>query len=130
MRLARLGMTLRHALGPTADAASALARYQTRPAPDEGQAIRRLPVAALELEPEATTALVRAGLKTIGDLASRPMANLAARFGADAAMELRRILGDAPSPLDPRVPLPPVAAERRFAETLDSSAQDIGEAHV
>src|SRR3546814_8687581 len=73
MRLARLGMTLRHALGPTADAARALARYQTRPAPDEGQAIRRLPVAALELEPEATTALVRAGLKTIGDLASRPM---------------------------------------------------------
>src|SRR3546814_4023614 len=32
MRLARLGMTLRHALGPTADAARALARYQTRPA--------------------------------------------------------------------------------------------------
>src|SRR3546814_7078191 len=55
----------------TADAARALARYQTRPAPDEGQAIRRLPVAALELEAEATTALVRAGLKTIGDLASR-----------------------------------------------------------
>src|SRR3546814_5787698 len=92
MRLARLGMTLRHALGPTADAARALARYQTRPAPDEDQAIRRLPVAALELEPEATTALVRAGLKKIGDLASRTMANLAARFGADAAMALSRIL--------------------------------------
>src|SRR3546814_1723669 len=77
---------------------------------------------SLELEPEATTALVRAGLKTIGDLASRPMANLAARFGADAAMALRRILGDAPSPLDPRVTPPPVAAERRFAEPLGSSA--------
>src|SRR3546814_15907601 len=37
-------------------------------------------------------------------------------------MALRRILGDAPSPLDPRVTLPPVAAERRFAEPLDSSA--------
>ena len=122
MRLARLGMTLRHAIGPTADAARALARYQARPAPDEASAIRRLPVAALELEPEATTALVRAGLKTIGDLASRPMANLAARFGADAAMALRRILGDAPSPLDPRVPPPPVAAERRFAEPLGSTA--------
>ncbi|MBO9695719.1 MAG: DNA polymerase Y family protein [Sphingopyxis sp.] len=122
MRFRRLGMTLRHALGPTADAARALARYQARPAPDEGQAIRRLPVAALELEAEATTALVRAGLKTIGDLASRPMANLAARFGADAAMALRRILGDAPSPLDPRVVPPPVVAERRFAEPLGSSA--------
>src|SRR3546814_19587054 len=50
------------------------------------------------------------------------MANLAARFGADAAMALRRILGDAPSPLDPRVTPPPVAAERRFAEPLGSSA--------
>jgi protein ImuB len=122
MRLARLGMTLRHALGPTADAARALARYQTRPAPDEASAIRRLPIAALELESEAATALVRAGLKTIGDLASRPMANIAARFGADAATALRRLLGDAPSPLDPRIAPPPVVAERRFAEPLGSTA--------
>lgn len=122
IRLSRLGMTMRHAFGPTADAARALARYQTRPAPDEGQAVRRLPVLALELDPEATTALVRAGLKTLGDLASRPMANIAARFGADAAMALRRILGDAPSPLDPRIAPPPVAVERRFAEPLGSSA--------
>lgn len=122
MRLSRLGMSVRVALGPTADAARALARYQTRPAPDENQAVRRLPVAALELEPEATTALVRAGLKTIGDLASRPMANIAARFGAGAATALRRILGDAPSPLDPRIAPPPVATERRFAEPLGSTA--------
>ncbi len=121
-RLARLGLTVRSAFGPTADAARALARHQTRPAPDEAQAIRRLPVAALELDPEATTALVRAGLKTIGDLASRPMANIAARFGADAASALRRILGDAPSPLDPRIAPPPVAVERRFAEPLGSTA--------
>ena len=121
-RLTRLGMTLRHALGPTADAARALARYQTRPAPDEASAIRRLPVAALELDTEAATALVRAGLKTIGDLASRPMANIAARFGADAATALRRLLGDAPSPLDPRITPPPVVAERRFPEPVASSA--------
>ncbi|HWW55681.1 MAG TPA: DNA polymerase Y family protein, partial [Sphingopyxis sp.] len=121
-RLARLGLTLRHALGPTADAARALARHQTRPAPDEATAVRRLPVAALELESEATTALVRAGLKTIGDLASRPMANIAARFGAGAATALRRLLGDAPSPLDPRIAPSPVVAERRFAEPLGSTA--------
>jgi protein ImuB len=121
MRLARLGMTLRHALGPTADAARALARYQALPAPDEAAAIRRLPVAALELEAEATTALLRAGLKTIGDLAARPMANIAARFGAGAATALRRILGDAPSPLDPRIAPPPVVTERRFAEPIASS---------
>ncbi|HMP44823.1 MAG TPA: DNA polymerase Y family protein, partial [Sphingopyxis sp.] len=120
-RIAGLGMTLRLALAGTPDAARALARHQALPAPDEAAAIRRLPVAALELEPEATTALVRAGLKTIGDLASRPMANLAARFGAGAATALRRILGDAPSPLDPRRSLPPVIAERRFAEPVAST---------
>ena len=59
---------------------------------------------------------------SIGDLASRPMANIAARFGADAAMALRRLLGDAPSPLAPRIALPPVVAERRFAEPLGSTA--------
>src|SRR3546814_3159512 len=37
-------------------------------------------------------------------------------------MALLRIWGDAPSPLDPRVTQPPVAAERRFAEPLGSSA--------
>jgi protein ImuB len=125
MRLSRLGMSVRHAFGPTADAARALARYQTRPAPDEASAVRRLPVLALELGPEATTALVRAGLKTIGDLASRPMANIAARFGAGAAMALRRILSDAPSPLDPRIAPPPVAVERRFAEPIGSTAHAI-----
>ncbi|MCH3690644.1 hypothetical protein LZB76_08145, partial [Campylobacter lari] len=50
----------------------------------------------------------------------RPMANIAARFGADAAMALRRLLGDAPSPLDPRVAPLPVATERRFAEPVAS----------
>lgn len=125
MRLSRLGMTLRHAMGPTADAARALARYQTRPAPDEASAVRRLSVVALELEADATTALVRAGLKTIGDLADRPMANIAARFGADAVHALRRILGDAPSPLAPRIAPSPIAVERRFAEPLGSTVHAV-----
>jgi protein ImuB len=120
-RIARLGMTLRHAAARTPEAARALARYQALPAPDADAAVRRLPVAALELDAEATTALVRAGLKTIGDLGARPMANIAARFGADAATALRRLLGDAPSALDPRRTLPPVVAERRFAEPIASS---------
>ncbi|AMU94886.1 nucleotidyltransferase [Sphingopyxis terrae subsp. terrae NBRC 15098] len=121
-RMDRLGMTLRSALAGTADAARALARYQALPAPDEAAAVRRLPVAALGLEAEATTALVRAGLKTIGDLSGRPVAAIAARFGAEAANALRRLLGDAPSPLDPRIRPPPIVVERRFAEPLGSSA--------
>jgi protein ImuB len=121
-RLTRLGLTLRLAVANSADAARALARHQTLPAPDEAAAVRRLPVAALGLDGEATTALVRAGLKTIGDLAARPMAQVAARFGTEAATMLRRLIGDASSPLAPRRTLPPVAAERRFAEPVTSTA--------
>ncbi|MEL0157176.1 DUF6504 family protein, partial [Sphingopyxis sp.] len=43
-------------------------------------------------------------------------------FGAEAANALRRLLGDAPSPLDPRIRPPPIVVERRFAEPLGSSA--------
>jgi protein ImuB len=121
-RLTRLGLTLRLAVAGSADAARALARHQTLPAPDEAAAVRRLPVAALGLDGEATTALARAGLKTIGDLAARPIAGIAARFGAEAATMLRRLIGDAPSPIAPRRTLPPIIADRRFAEPVASAA--------
>jgi protein ImuB len=75
-------------------------------------------VAALRLEPEATLGLQRAGLKTIGDLASRPMATIAARFGGEAVGALRRLLGEADSPIAPRRVPPPIIVERRFAEPI------------
>ena len=125
MRFDRLGLTLRHAFAGTADAARALARHPGPPAPDEAAAVRRLPVAALGLDAEATLALTRAGLRTIGDLASRPFANLAARFGAGAVHALRRLLGDAASPIEPRIAPPPVVAERRFAEPIASTAHAV-----
>jgi protein ImuB len=61
-RLAALKMTVRPAFADTPRAARAMARYQAVPVKDEAAAIRRLPVAALELEPEATQGLLRAGL--------------------------------------------------------------------
>ncbi|MFZ2998528.1 Y-family DNA polymerase [Sphingobium sp.] len=117
-RLARLGVTMRHAFAGTPDGARALARYVAGAAHDEDGAIRRLPVAALELNEDATLALRRAGLKTIGDIARRPLSGIAARFGADAVTAIRRILGDADSPLTPRVMAVPLHVERRFAEPI------------
>ena len=76
-RMARLRMTVRLALASTPGAAHALARYQALLARHEAGAIRKLPVAALELEPEAAQGLLRAGLKTVGELAKRPMAAIA-----------------------------------------------------
>ena len=129
-RMARLGMTLRHAATGTPEAAQALARFQTAPAADEAAAVRRLPIAALRLEEESETALKRAGLKTVGDVASRPMAAIAARFGEDAATAIRRLLGEAESPLAPRRAPPPVMAGPRFAEPVaktDYVIQVVGE---
>jgi protein ImuB len=117
-RMARLRMTLRLAFASTAGAAHSLTRYQALPAKDEASAIRRLPVMALELDPEATQGLVRAGLKTVGDLAKRPMSTIAARFGGEAVAALRHLLGETSKPIRPLVPIAPVAAERRFAEPV------------
>lgn len=120
-RCAALGMSLRHATGATPAAAHALARYQALPAADEAAAIRRLPVTALGLAADATQGLMRAGLKNIGDLASRPMAAIAARFGSDAVEALRQLLGEVERPIAPRRRPAPILAERRFAEPVGSS---------
>lgn len=110
-RLARLGMTLRHSFAGTSFAAHALARY---PATE----LRQLPVVALELEAEATQGLLRAGLKTVADMAARPMAAIAARFGGEAVQALRHLLGEAGQPIVPRIKPAPILAERRFAEPV------------
>lgn len=117
-RIAALGLHLRHAVAATPEAAQALARYQTMPAPDEAAAVRRLPVAALRLEEEIEVALGRAGLKTIGDLAQRPSAPIAARFGSETVAALDRLIGHADSRIVPRRPLPALLFERRFAEPI------------
>lgn len=117
-RLARLGMTVVHAGADNPDAARALARFAAPPILDEAAAIRRLPAGALGLDPASTLALHRAGLKTVGDVARRPAASIAARFGERAATALRRLLGEAASPLAPRPHAAPLTVERRFAEPV------------
>jgi len=117
-RMARRGIRARHAFGDTPEIAGALARYAGAPAPDEARAVKRLPVAALALDADATTALTRAGLKTVGDVMARPLAGIAARFGEGAATAVRRLAGDHKAPVKPRVREAPVTVERRFAEPI------------
>lgn len=133
-RLARLGLDVRHAFAATPPGALALARFHASPAADETAnedgALRRLPIAALRLDGEATTALRRAGLKTIGDLAARPTAPLSARFGEEASAALDRLLGRVDSRIVPLRPPPALFFERRFAEPIghaDVALQVIGE---
>lgn len=120
-KFARLGITARAAIAPTAGAAWALARYSLSPLAGEGQRAQHagrgggeerlasllapLPVATLRLSPQATQTLVRLGLKTIGDLAGVPRKGLARRFPKDGHPldALDRALGRKPEPL---IPLP------------------------
>lgn len=120
-RLERHGLHVRHALAGTAEAAHALARFPVS-APDEDSAARRLPVEALRLDEERAVALRRAGLRTIGDLAARPAAALAARFGEEAVEALHALLGFGRRPLSPRRPRPALRIERRFSEPMTSTA--------
>lgn len=115
---AAIGVSVRMAVASTAQGAQALARHARFAITDERQALRDLPVLALGLEDEATIALRRAGLKTIGDVASRPATSIAARFGADAVTALRRLLGDEHVPIDPLAQPEPLHFERRFAEPV------------
>ncbi|MBY8826653.1 Y-family DNA polymerase [Hephaestia mangrovi] len=119
--LARLAthwrVTVRHAFADTPEAAQALARYGT--GEDDLQA---LPVAALRCDEEIVTALTRAGLRTIGDLAQRPTAPLTARFGEETTSRLARLLGRADSRITPRRTLPALRCERRFAEPIARTA--------
>ncbi|CAN5130301.1 DNA polymerase Y family protein [soil metagenome] len=119
-RVALLGMSVRLAFAATPEGARALARHGPGPGPakDEAAAIRRLPVAALDLEEETIVALRRAGLKTVGEVARRPLAGIAARFGEVAVTAIRRIVGDADSALIPRRIAPPFIALRRLAEPV------------
>lgn len=115
---AAMGMAVRMAIAATAEGAQALARHGRLPVEDERQALRALPVVAMGLDDEATLALRRAGLKTIGDVAARPAASVAARFGARAVTALRRLLGDEQAPIVPLAQPEPLHFERRFAEPV------------
>ncbi len=90
--------------------------------PDRARALSRfgagLPIAALEIEADPIKALRRAGLVSIADLAARPRAILAARFGEGMTAKLARILGEEDVHITPRRPPPALFVTRRFAEPV------------
>ncbi|MGB8276417.1 MAG: DNA polymerase Y family protein [Methylovirgula sp.] len=128
-RLAAQGFAARTALGPTAEAAWALAHFgKERRLPmilpeacGEKEIVRRLgplPLAALRLEDDTLAALAQAGLRRIDDLLLRPRAPLAARFGSSLFARLDGLLGRAKKPISPRFEAPAYLVERRFAEAI------------
>ncbi len=84
----------------------------------EADAIGPLPVFTLGAGEAITGGLRRAGLKTIGDVASRARHEITARFGAAFTTRLEQALGEGDAPISPRKPLPDYIVEQRFAEPV------------
>ena len=84
----------------------------------EADAVGPLPVSALGADAAVVIGLRRAGLKTIGDVASRARHEIAARFGAGFVSLLEQALGQGDAPISPLKPLPDYIVEKRFAEPV------------
>jgi protein ImuB len=85
---------------------------------EEADAVSLLPVSALGADAAITVGLRRAGLKTIGDVASRARHEISARFGGRFTTLLEHALGQGDAPISPRKPLPDYIVEKRFPEPV------------
>jgi protein ImuB len=122
-RLARQGFAVRTAVAETAGGAFALARtaptaHTVVPDGHLPTALAPLPVAGLRLPADTVAALRRLGLKTIGALAERPRAPLAARFGPLLLRRLDQAFGRDAEAIDPRQPVPPARVDLPLAEPI------------
>jgi protein ImuB len=119
--LQRQGFAVNAAIAGTPVCARALTRCipgRIVAAGEEVDAVKPLPVFALGADDAITRGLRRAGLKTIGDVASRARHEIAARFGASFTDLLEQALGQTDAPISPRKPLPEYIVEKRFAEPV------------
>lgn len=110
-RLHRFGITSRIAIAGTIGAAWAFARHSTTAltiaANDEtAPALEPYPISALRIDEAVAARVSKVGLKTIGMLALRPRAPLAARYGKPLMTRLDQALGLISEVLSP-LALPP-----------------------
>jgi len=124
-RVARLGFALALGLADSPRSAWALARFSDKRVAPAGlcgkgfaKLFHDLPVAALGLDEAICAGLARAGLKRVGDLALRPRAPIAARFGAETIARLDALAGLTREAISPRFSPPDFCVERRFVEPI------------
>jgi protein ImuB len=110
-RIAAERLTVRAGIAATPQGARALARFG-------GEDLQALPLAALDMEPETTHALSRAGFRRIGDLAEVSRTALAARFGVAMTTQLARLLGEEDAHVVPQHRRERIFAAERFAEPI------------
>ena len=120
-RLQAQGFAVRGAVAGTAITARALACYRDGAviaSGEEEQAMKPLPVEALNLDAVTTHSFRRAGLKTAGQVASRKRSELVARLGVATMTIVDEALGRFAKPITPRKPPPDYWQEQNFAEPV------------
>ncbi|MCM2471306.1 Y-family DNA polymerase [Agrobacterium vitis] len=125
-RFAASGVEARAALADTWGAAHAAARFATRstviiPPGDTGPFLRRLPIAALRLQPDVVACLRTLGFERIADLMDQPRAPLALRFGPEIGRRLDQALGLTAEPIEPFRPPEIVVVRRVFGEPIGAA---------
>jgi protein ImuB len=128
-RLTQQGLRARVAIADTVGGAWGVARYGKPGTISRGEtqaAVLPLPIAALRVDAGTAADLRTSGLVSVADLAARPRAPFAARFGKSLLLRLDQALGDADEPITPRLPLPAAMAEQRFPEPIAREADVLG----
>jgi protein ImuB len=124
-RLGQAGVTARAAIADSWGAAHAFARYLTRtksvivaPEGESIKALMRMPIAALRLVGPMVGDLRKLGFERIGDLADKPRAPLALRFGPQLHRRLDQATGILREPIEPIRPAELIEVRKMFAEPI------------
>ena len=128
-RLAMAGLASQAAIADSWGAAHAFARYATNaPKPVVGvppeqciELLMRLPIAALRLPADMVASLRKLGFDRIGDLADKPRAPLALRFGPELHRRLDQALGRLNETIEPVRPPELIEVQRLFAEPIGAA---------
>jgi protein ImuB len=126
-RLRTLGYTVSGAIASTIGGAWAASHFAPGAiiAPHRlAEVLDGLPVAALRLDATQVGLLTQMGLKTIGQLRSRPRKPLLARFGASLILRLDQAYGHVEERMTPRLPPADHFVERKFFEPI-STLEDV-----
>ena len=129
MRLSHQGFAVRVAVADTVGCAWAVSHYGSAgivPRGEGAAALMQLPIAALRTEAKIVADLAASGLKNIKDLATRPRAPFAARFGEALIQRLDQAFGRIDEPIVPRLPVPDAMTEQRFHEPIAREADVLG----
>lgn len=114
------GLAVAAGLASTPGAAWAAAHYRPGIVAPGGEAalLAPLPLAALRCDAATCTGLESVGLSAVGSIMSAPRAPLVRRFGPELVRRLDQALGSVEEAISPRLPVPPLSAERRLAEPI------------